>query len=72
MAADGRVLIVEREIGAPNEGAAAKWVDVVMLAMAGGRERTLQEFEKLLASAGLRLVSATRTSGSFVVYEAAR
>ncbi len=72
MADDGRVLIVEREIGAPNEGAAAKWADIQMLAMAGGRERTRQEFEQLLARAGLRLVSVTPTSSSFVVIEAAR
>ena len=71
MPPDGRVVIVEREIAAPNEGAAAKWTDLQMLAMAGGLERTTEEFSQLLSRAGLRLVSATPTSSSFVVFEAA-
>ena len=42
-----------------------------MLVMAGGRERTLDEFEALFASAGFRLVGATPTPSGWNVIEAA-
>jgi hypothetical protein len=70
MPADGRVLLVERLVEGPNEGPEAKWIDLQMLVMAGGRERTRGQFEELLAKAGLRLVSVTPTSGTLVVLEA--
>jgi len=72
MPADGRALLVERLVDGPNVGPEAKWIDVQMLVMAGGRERTLAQFEELLGRAGLRLVDVTPTSGTLVVLEAAR
>ena len=67
MPADGRVLLVERLVQGPNDGPEAKWIDMQMLVMAGGRERTREQFEELLGRAGLRLVSVTPTSGTLVV-----
>ena len=72
MPADGRALLVERLVEGPNVGPEAKWIDMQMLVMAGGRERTLAQFEELLGRAGLRLVDVTPTSGTLVVLEAAR
>jgi hypothetical protein len=40
MAADARLLLVERLVGEPNEPDEAKLFDINMLAMLGGRERT--------------------------------
>jgi hypothetical protein len=72
MPVDGRVLLVERLVEGPNEGPEAKWIDMQMLVMAGGRERTREQFEELLGKAGLRLLNVTPTSGTLVVLEAAR
>lgn len=48
----------------------AKTLDVMMLALTGGRERTLPEYDALLAGAGLELVRATPTGTSFSLIEA--
>jgi hypothetical protein len=55
MPQDARVLVVERVVGPPNEDADAKFSDLNMLVMPGGRERTRDEFARLFESAGLRL-----------------
>jgi hypothetical protein len=55
MAQDGRVLVVESVIDAGEKSVAAKMLDVQMLAMTGGRERTVEEFEELFAGAGLEV-----------------
>lgn len=48
----------------------AKTLDVIMLAITGGRERTLCEYDALMASAGLELVRVTPTQTSFSIIEA--
>jgi SAM-dependent methyltransferase len=50
-----RVLIVDSVIAPGNEPDGAKWLDLLMLAFAGGRERTEPEWRALVASAGLQL-----------------
>jgi hypothetical protein len=67
----GAVLVIERELGRPNEAPEAKFSDLNMLVAPGGRERTLEEYERLFAAAGLRLVGATPTSAGQNVIEAA-
>jgi hypothetical protein len=69
MPAGGKVLVVERVLGAPNESADAKFSDLNMLVMPGGRERTKDEFASLFASAGLRLEDVF-PAGSLAVLEA--
>jgi hypothetical protein len=49
---------------------AGKMVDVVMLAMTGGRERTEPEYADLLARAGLRLARVVPTGSESMVLEA--
>ncbi len=51
----GRVLVLERIIGAPNIAPAEKFADLNMLVGAGGRERSRAEFVKLFAAAGYAL-----------------
>ena len=52
--AHGALLVVERDLGAPNEDADAKFSDLNMLVGVGGRERTRDEFAELLAGAASR------------------
>jgi hypothetical protein len=72
MPAEGRILIVERLVEGPNEGSDAKWMDLQMLVAAGGRERTREQFDELLAKAGLKLLGVTPTPATLVVLEASR
>ena len=55
------------------EGPRPHWantVDVMMLSLTGGRERTLPEYEALLAGAGLERVGMTPTATPFSLIEA--
>ena len=64
----GTVLVIERLVGPPNEGHQAKFADLNMLVVPGGRERTLDEYQVLLETAGYRLVGATpSTAGLFIL-----
>ena len=48
----GRLLVVERVLGGPNEDLQGKLSDIHMLVMPGGVERTLAEWRSLLAAGG--------------------
>jgi SAM-dependent methyltransferase len=52
----GRVLITETVVPPGNEREGAKWLDLLMLVLAGGRERTESEWRALLEGAGLETV----------------
>ena len=49
------LLIIEMVVPPGNEPSAAKLLDLEMLVVTGGRERSKEEFRRLLAEAGLRL-----------------
>jgi len=66
---DGRLLVIERELGTANEGAASKFMDLQMLVSAGGRERTRDETAALFADAGFRLVSVTSAGAGLGITE---
>ena len=51
-----RVLVTESVIPPGNEPNGAKWLDLLMLVLAGGRERTEPEWRGLLGGAGLEPV----------------
>jgi O-methyltransferase domain/Dimerisation domain len=68
--ADGAVLLVELDLGAPNEAPSAKFTDLNMLVMPGGRERTIEEYGRLFEAAGLRLAGVTPTAAGVQVVEA--
>jgi trans-aconitate methyltransferase len=51
-----RVLIAESVIRPGNDPDGAKWLDLLMLVLAGGRERTEAEWRSLLERAGLEAV----------------
>lgn len=64
------VLLVETVMPEGPEPHWAKTLDVVMLAITGGRERTLGEYDALLDAAGLELVTAIPTVTPFSIIEA--
>jgi hypothetical protein len=67
---DGTLLLIEWDLGPPNERPAAKFGDLNMLVAPGGRERTADEYCSLLAAAGFRLTDITPTSSGLGVIEA--
>jgi SAM-dependent methyltransferase len=67
----GKVVLVEVVIPPGNDPHPGKLMDLLMLVGCHGRERTEQEFDRLLARAGLRLVGITPTKLGYAVIEAA-
>jgi hypothetical protein len=68
----GRLLVVEGVIPAGNEPAFAKLLDLTMLVVPGGQERTAQEYEALYAAGGFRLTRIVPTQADVSVIEGAR
>jgi len=66
----GRVVLAELVIGAANSGDDGPLLDVHMMLLPGGRERTEAEFAQLFAAAGLRLTRVIVTSGIMCLLEA--
>jgi O-methyltransferase domain/Dimerisation domain len=64
------VLVLERDLGPPNETPVAKLGDLNMLVVPGGRERTEQEYAELFEAAGLGYVREVRSAAGLSVYEA--
>lgn len=69
MADTGRLLVVEPIIRPGNEPDPAKFWDLNMLVMLGGRERTADDFEQLYAESGFELTNIIRTGSLFDVIE---
>lgn len=67
----GRLLVVEPIIRPGNEPDPAKFSDLNMLVMLGGRERTADDFERLYAEAGFKLTEIIRTGSTFDIVEGA-
>ena len=71
MAPGGRVIIHDMIVPPGNEPDQSKVLDVVMLSIVTGRERTRHEFEQLLHAAGLRILTITPpTVGALSTIEA--
>ena len=65
-----RVLVVEALVSESPGPQFAKMLDVIMLAVTGGRERTRTEYERLLASTGFRLERVIQTVSQYSLVEA--
>ncbi len=72
MAPEGRVVVVEMLIDGAGPPSPAALLDLNMLVMLTGRERTAEEFGALFAKAGLRLSGVTPTHSPVAVVEARR
>lgn len=70
MADGGRVLVIERLIGAPNVASLTHFADMHMMTFTGGVERSESEFRDLFERSGLTLVSTTSTATDINVLEA--
>jgi SAM-dependent methyltransferase len=68
MAPGSRLLVIEAVVNPGDEPDPAKILDLVMLVVPGGEERTEDEYRALLEKAGFRLtrVVPTRTSASLI------
>ena len=64
------LLLVEQDLGPPNQNPTAKFSDLNMLVMPGGRERTIDEYERLFEAVGLRLSGVTPAGAGVDVIEA--
>ncbi|AEA65552.1 methyltransferase [Burkholderia gladioli] len=65
---DGAVLLIQ-EYPVPESGSLApgRWMDLNMMVVCGGRERTLREYEALIDAAGLKLVTHREGAGQSAV-----
>ena len=71
MAPGGRLLLVEMVLPDGDAFHPGKLLDMVMLTVPGGQERTAPEYARLLDKAGLRLVRIVPTASAVSVVEAA-
>lgn len=66
----GKLLVVELVLPAGEEPFFGKWLDLHMLVMAGGRERTAAEYDALFRAAGFALARVVPTAPGPSVVEA--
>jgi hypothetical protein len=69
MADSARLLLVERGIRPANEPDPAKFIDLMILVMLGGRERTAEEYERLYTEAGFKVTNTIHTSSLLDIIE---
>ena len=67
---DGALLLVEWGLEEGNQPSPGKLVDIAMLVLTGGRERTTDQHRDLLGAAGFRLNRAIPTATGMMVIEA--
>ena len=67
---DGALLLVEWALPEGNAPSAGKFADVVMMLMTGGKERTVEEYRRLLGQVGFRLNQVISTSCDLNIIEA--
>jgi hypothetical protein len=68
----GRVILLEAVIRADAEPDFGKFIDIEMLALPGGRERTADEFKALFARSGFEMTKVVPTKSPLSVVEAIR
>ncbi len=69
MPTDGKLLVVESVIPPGNEQFAGKFLDLVMLLIPGGKERTESEYRALLNEAGFELSRIVPTNTELSIVE---
>jgi hypothetical protein len=72
MASDSKVLVMEMVIEPGNEPSFGKLLDLEMLVIPGGQERTEAEYRRLFAAAGLRLTKVYPTQAPISIIEGVR
>jgi hypothetical protein len=69
---NGKLLLIETVVPEGNQPDLSKFLDLNMMVMTGGRERTEAEFDSLLAASGFKLRRVIRTASPICVLEAVR
>jgi len=72
MKESGKLLIVEMVVPRGNEPHPSKMLDIEMLVMEGGKERTEKEYRDLLAAADFRLTRIVPTRSPYSIVEAVK
>jgi hypothetical protein len=72
MQSNGKLILVDCVVPEGDEPHFSKFIDLNMLIMTGGKERTEKEFEKLLAGAGFKLLRVIPTDNPYSIVEAQR
>ena len=62
MPAHARVLVLEKTVPTDDTPGPGRWLDLHVMLLTGGRERTVDEYRALLSKAGLRLERVLPTS----------
>jgi hypothetical protein len=70
MQPNGRLILVDSVVPETDEPHFSKFIDLNMLVMTGGKERTEKEFAQLLATAGFKLVRVIPTELPTSIIEA--
>jgi len=70
MKPDGKLLLIEMVLPSDDSPHPGKILDIVMLVLPGGQERTAEEYAALLAKAGFRLNRVVPTASAVSVVEA--
>jgi hypothetical protein len=70
MGPGARLVVVDAVVGLPNEDPLTTFLDLGMLVVEGGRERTEAEWAALLADGGFRIVSMQQATATSHVIEA--
>jgi hypothetical protein len=66
----GRVVTSELALGEKDEPGVGALLDLSLMVMTPGRERSIAQYRELLAAAGLRLAKVTPTRSAVVIMEA--
>lgn len=69
MSSNSRLLIVEPAFLPPNAPDYAKSLDLLMMTITGGKERSLNEMQKLLTETGFELINIFSTDTEFSILE---
>ncbi|MBV9498785.1 MAG: methyltransferase [Acidobacteriaceae bacterium] len=67
---DGVLLLLEYALSNANSPSMGRFVDIAMMLLTGGRERTVQEYRELLSDSGFRLNQVIAVPGDFSIIEA--
>ncbi|HEU4835344.1 MAG TPA: methyltransferase [Pyrinomonadaceae bacterium] len=70
MKPNGKLILVDCVVPETDEPHFSKFIDLNMLVMTGGKERTAKEFEQLLATAGFKLLRVIHTDLPTSIVEA--
>jgi hypothetical protein len=72
MRPQGRVLVLEAPLPSDESPGPGRWLDLQVMLLCGGRERTVEEYAGLFEQAGLRLARTIPTKHpAMTVIEAA-